>query len=93
MFPEGFEPLSFEDHVIVARINLCCVAIVLIVFAFLDAWEWPSQTATLVGAAGLIYLARQIEWVFRWLDRSPEPEPEPEPQPQSQPPDTFPSTF
>jgi hypothetical protein len=89
MFPEGFEPLSFEDHVIVARINLCCAAIVLMVFAFLDSWEWPSQTATLVGAAGLIYLARQIEWVFRRLDRSREPEP----QPQSQPPDTFPSTF
>jgi predicted RNA polymerase sigma factor len=76
MFPENFEPLSFDDNVVLARINLCCAAIALLVSAFLLEWgNWPERSLPLAAAAGLIYLARQIDGVFRRLDctvRKPE---------------------
>jgi len=93
MFPEGFEPLSFEDNVLVARINLCCAAIVLLVFAFLlESWDWPGRTLALVATAGFIYLARQIEWVFRGMDR-PRQDKQHSPKPHSPATETFLSPF
>jgi predicted RNA polymerase sigma factor len=69
MFPENFAPLSFDENVLLARINLCCAAIALLVSAFLLEWgNWPERSLPLAAAAGLIYLARQIDRVFRRLD-------------------------
>jgi hypothetical protein len=69
MIPEAFEPLSLEDHVIVARINLCCAALAVLVFAFLvETWDWPVRTLAALASAGLILLARQIEPILRRLD-------------------------
>ncbi|HWD58066.1 MAG TPA: hypothetical protein VG308_07305 [Stellaceae bacterium] len=87
MFPEGYESLTFEDNIFVARINLCCAAIALLVFAFLDSWEWPGQTAALVAAAGFVYIARQIEWILRRVEGPRERKSE------NPAPETFPSPF
>lgn len=66
MIPEGFEPLSFDDRVLVARINLVTAAIALLLSAFwLEASDWPIQTLPILGAAGLIYLARQLDTIIR----------------------------
>jgi hypothetical protein len=68
MIPEGCEPLSFDDHILVARINLCCAAVALLVSVFLlELSDWPARTFALVAAAGLILLARQIEPILRRL--------------------------
>ncbi len=66
MFPDGFESLSLDDNILVARINLCAAAVALLVFAvFVDAWDWPARSLAIAAAAGLIFVARQIETVFR----------------------------
>ena len=72
MFPDGLEPLSFSDNVLVTRINLCCAAIGLVVFALLaDSFDWWGRSFALVAAAGLVLLARQLEAVLRHLDPAP----------------------
>jgi len=44
MTPEGFEPLSFDDRVLVARINLVTAAIALLLSAFwLEASDCRSK--------------------------------------------------
>ena len=75
MIPEGFERLSFDDHVLVARVNLCCAALAVMVFAFLvETWDWPVQTLAALASAGLILLARQLDTILRRLDPGSEPE-------------------
>jgi hypothetical protein len=69
MIPEGYERLSFDDHVLVARVNLCCAAVALMVFAFLvTEWDWPVQALAAFASAGLVLLARQLDTLFRRFD-------------------------
>jgi hypothetical protein len=75
MFPDGLEPLSFSDNVLVTRINLCCAAIGLVVFALLaDTFDWWARSFTLVAAAGLVLLARHLRAVLRHLDPALRPD-------------------
>jgi hypothetical protein len=74
MIPEGFEPLSFEDRILVARVNLCCAAIALLLPAFcLVSSDLPFGMLPILGAAGLIYLSSQLEALSRRLSGSSEP--------------------
>jgi len=75
MIPEGFEPLSFRDNVLVSRINLCCAALGLVIFALLaQSCAWGVRSLALVAGAGLLLLARQIEPVLRRLDPATGPD-------------------
>jgi hypothetical protein len=75
MFPEDFPRLSFEDNVLVARINLYGATIALLVFAFLgDEWPWPIRSLLIALSAGCVYLAQQVEPLIRRLQAGDEPE-------------------
>lgn len=66
MIPESFEPLSFEDRIAVARVNLCSAALALVLSGFwLEASDWPLRSLPFAAAAGLVYLARQLEPLLR----------------------------
>ncbi|HVC53587.1 MAG TPA: hypothetical protein VND87_16330 [Stellaceae bacterium] len=66
MFHESFGPLSFDENVLVARINLCCAALGLVIFALLaGSCTWPVRSLALVVASGLVLLARQIGPMLR----------------------------
>ncbi len=65
MFPDGFESLS-SMTTSSSRGSICAPPRSLLVFAvFLDAWDWPARSLAIAAAAGLIFMARQIETVFR----------------------------
>jgi hypothetical protein len=69
MWPEGFEQLSFDDQVFLFRLNLRCVALLLLatVLIVLDC-GLEGQVLGALGSAGLATLADQAEWVLRRLD-------------------------
>ena len=65
MGPDGYEPLSFADNVLIMRIKLSCAAFGLFLFALMADWlEWPGRALVLAIAALLVLLARQIEGVL-----------------------------
>ncbi len=69
MGPEGYEPLSLADHVLIARINLSCAAFGLIAFALLADWVgWQGRMLALAVSALLVLLARHVEAILRRLD-------------------------
>lgn len=69
MIPEGYEPLSLADNVLVTRINLCCAAFGLFVFALLaDGIGAGGRALALLASALLVFLARQAGIVLRRLD-------------------------
>jgi hypothetical protein len=75
MIPDGFEPLSFRDNVLVSRINLSCAALGLVVFALrAQDCTWGVRSLALVAGAGLVLLARQIEHMLRRLDPATGPD-------------------
>jgi hypothetical protein len=69
MWPEGFEQLSFDDQVFLFRLNLRCVAVLLLatVLIVLNC-TLEGQVLGALGSAGLAALADQAEWVLRRLD-------------------------
>ena len=74
MGPEGYEPLSLTDHVLITRINLSCAAFGLFVFALLTDWiGWEGRALALASAALLVLLARQVDVIVRRLLAEPRP--------------------
>jgi hypothetical protein len=70
MIPETCEPLSFADTVLITRINLCCGAFGLFVFALLvDGIGTGGKVLVLLISAVLVLLARQMGAILDWLDR------------------------
>lgn len=69
MWPDGFEQLSFDDQVFLFRLNLRCVAVLLLATVLLVLnCTLEGQVLGALGSAGLAALADQAEWVLRRLD-------------------------
>ncbi len=69
MFPEAFEPLSFDEHVIVFRVNLYCAAIILAGVALLaGSCGWQLRALALSAGIALAFVARHTEPLLRRLD-------------------------
>ena len=74
MFAEALEPLGLENHILLARINLCAAAMVFLVFGLLASpLGWAVQVLLLVAAAGLICLSQQIGPLLKRAERNDEP--------------------
>ncbi|HTW53062.1 MAG TPA: hypothetical protein VME45_14315 [Stellaceae bacterium] len=70
MIPETCEPLSVADNILIARINLCCAAFGLFVFALLaDELSIAGKALVLLASAVVVFLACHMDTVFRRFDR------------------------
>lgn len=64
--------MNLADHVLVTRINLCCAAFGLFVFAMLeDDIGGGGKALTLVASALLVFLARQMGTILRRIEATP----------------------